>query len=170
MSVVAALVPSLAIAQQRPASPPPASPRPAGAPTQRPTTPPARPAPAPAAARPMMAHHMGGERDKAWTFGIQGGIMYLDNGVLGTLISDGIHTSTGRVLAGGAANLGKQLSKSVNLGVGLGFFTGASTTALNPRVDLTFSTDVNKKMVWYVPVGGSVTRFSGNGGRLTSQW
>src|SRR5205823_2168213 len=144
-------------------------PRPAGAPTQRPAPAPApaqRPAAAPA--RPMM-RRMGPAREHAWQFGIQGGVLYLDQALNGDLVSIG-KTSTGKVMPGGSALLAKQLSNHVGLGLGFGFFTGGGFTALNPRGELTFSTDIDKPTVWFVPVGGSVTRFSKSSARITSQW
>ncbi len=118
----------------------------------------------------MMARHMGPAREKAWQFGIQGGFQYLDAALNSALVVRGIHTSTSKVLPGGSALLGKQLSNHLALGVGAGFFTGSGATSIVPRAELTLSTDIDKPTVWFIPVGGSVDRFSGNSTRMTSQW
>ena len=148
VSAMAALVPALAIAQQRPATPPPSQPRPAATPAQRPAATPARPM--------MPMRHMGPHREHAWQFGIQGGVLILDQ-TFNSFLQLGVpfKTSTSRIMPGGAVSLTKQLGSHVAFGIGSGFFTSSGAKSIAPRAELTFSTDINKSTVFFVPVGGN---------------
>jgi outer membrane protein OmpA-like peptidoglycan-associated protein len=117
----------------------------------------------------------GPHREHSWAFSIQGGLFSVDKALNADVLARGavatrIRNSTSQFDFGGAASLGKQLGNHVNFGVGAGFGTGGGGTVLVPTVDLTFSTDINKATVLFVPIGGSVTQFRGNGNRATSQW
>lgn len=169
VSAMAALVPALAIAQQRPATPPPAAPRPAATPpAQRPAT--------PAAQRPMTARMAGPAREHAWQLSLQGGAMYLD-GAFSSLLNSNppgpigpLKTNTSRIMPGGAFSFGKQLSNNFGISLGGGFYTGGGATAMSPRLDITLSTDINKGTVIILPLGGSLTQWKGNSNTVTSEW
>jgi outer membrane protein OmpA-like peptidoglycan-associated protein len=167
-SLVAALVPTLAIAQQRPAATPPATaPRPATPPAQQPR-PAAAPAQRPAAmpARPMAGPH----RDQSWEFTIQGAVFPVDQAFNAKLDQLNIaDPAPSRIMIGGHASLTKNFSSHVGFGIGAGFGTGNGATTIQPTVDLTFTTNLNKSFGFFVPVGANLSRFSRSGGnRVTS--
>jgi len=167
-SFVAALVPTLAIAQQRPATPPAAAPRPATPPAQQP-----RPAAAPAqrpAARPAMA----GSRDHAWEFTLSGSVFSVDLALNDYLRANGYRTSTGRFMMGGDLGINKHLSKNFAIGIGSGVGVGGGAMVLTPRFDLQFGTNVSSKTNLYIPIGVGVTRHTDGGptsaNRITSKF
>lgn len=145
-----ALIPALAIAQQRPAQ------RPAQPPAQRPAAQPAqRPAQRPAAM--AMAH-----REKSIELSIGAGVMTVDQALNAGLAGSGIaDPDPSRIMPGGVARLGYNLSKNLGVSVGSGFFTGSGATAISPFGSLTWTLDINRKTSPFILVGGGLTRFSG---------
>jgi len=153
-----AVVPTLALAQQpaRPATPPPAPP------AQRPAAPPAaqpqRPAPAPAAAPRPMA---GGERNGAWEFTIGPAILTVDQALASNLAARGaLDPNPGRIMFGGHARFGKQLGQNFGISVGAGYFTGQGGTAIQPTVNLTYTTNINSDFNFFIPIGAQLTKFT----------
>ncbi|MEK6769791.1 MAG: thrombospondin type 3 repeat-containing protein [Gemmatimonadota bacterium] len=143
---LAAFVPTLAMAQQRPAA----------RPAQRP------------AARPMMA---AAHREGSIELSFGGGVMAVDRQLNGYLVNLGVaDSSPSRIMPGGAVRLGYNFSKSIGLSVGSGFGTGSGATAISPFGALTWTTDINRKMAPFVTVGAGLTRFSGNSTRLTATY
>jgi outer membrane protein OmpA-like peptidoglycan-associated protein len=151
-----ACLPALAAAQQRPANPPPA--RPAATPAQRPAAP--------------MSRKPTPHRENAWQFGIQGGVFILDQNLnaflIGPPVAREFKSSSSRIMPGGAVSLTKQLGNHFAFGIGGAFFTSAGAKAIIPRAEFTLSTDINKTTVFFIPVGGSITRISGGTNRITS--
>src|SRR5579859_4822125 len=134
LSAVAALLPTLAIAQQRPTTPPANQPRPAATPTTpaqrpaaRPATPPAQ-QPRPAAARPMM----GGQREGAIEWEVGAGVAAFAQAITGTG-----KTEMG---LGGLLGIGYVINQSWSIGAGVGGglanaqngATSTSTAYINP--------------------------------------
>jgi len=152
VGVVAALVPSLAFAQQRPASTPARS-------AQRPAAAPAR-------------HMMSANREHSWEFTIQGALFSVDKALNNvTLVSAGIaDPSPKQFMFGGHVAITKHLSNHVGLGIGGAFGTGNGATLLSPTVDLTITTDINSNTNLFFPIGGNMTRFSGNSNHITSTY
>ncbi len=164
---LAAFVPTLAMAQQRPAQPPA---RPATPPPQRPATPPQRPAAQPAqrpAARPAgMAHREGGIE-----FSLGVGAITVDKALSGEiLVPRGIQTATSQFMPAGFVRLGYNFSPHFGLSLGSGFGSGKGASAISPFAALTLTGNLNAKMSPFVTVGGGLTRFSGNGDRVTATY
>ena len=170
LGAAAALMPALAVAQQRPATPPPAAP-PAARPTttttttttttQRPATPP------PAAARPAGPH-----RQNAWEFTIQGALFSVDKAFNSNVLATrGIaDPAPGQFMYGGHAQLTKNLSSHMGLGIGAGFGTGNGATTIQPSLDLTWTSNINKSFGFFIPVGANLSQFKGNGTHVTSTY
>jgi outer membrane protein OmpA-like peptidoglycan-associated protein len=173
-----AIVPALAGAQQRPATPPAQQPRPATPPTAqpRPATPPTqRPAVQPAqrpaatvAARPaVVAAHREGSIEL--TGGL--GLFAIDRAFNGTLMR---HTITGanpgRFMFGGEVRATYNLSQNLGLGVGSAIGTGNSATLIGPFAAVTYTLDLNKKFSPFFELGAGMNRFSGNSVHMTSQY
>jgi len=159
---LAAFVPTLLLAQQRPAQPPaqPAQ-RPAQQPAQRPAAQPAqRPAAQPAqrpaaqpAGRPLMAQYAGPHREGSWELSAGVGVMGLGKAIAGDY----------KFYPGGSVRVGYNLNQSWNIsaGTGVGFgtpsFPGASSTYfVTPSVDLTWTPDINKATNPFLMIGGGL--------------
>ena len=154
-----AIVPTLALAQQRPTSPPPAQqPRPATPPAQRPA----------AQARPVAGVNRGG----SWEFTVQGALFSVDQALNAGLDAANIvdQGSTSRFMFGGHAGLTKNLSTHLGFGIGAGFGVGSGATTIQPTVDLTWTSNLNSRFDFFIPVGANLSRFSGNGNRVTSTY
>ena len=172
LSAVAALVPTLAIAQQRPATTPAQQPaarpaqQPAARPAQQPAARPATPAPAPAAHPAMM---MAGARSDAWEIAIQGGMFSVDKALGGAI---GQTASPSQFLVGGQASVAKHINEHIGIGVGAGFGTGSnSASTIRPFGGITWTSDINSDFSVYVPVGVQLDRLSGaNSARATSTY
>lgn len=172
VSAVAVFVPSLAFAQQRPATPPANQPRPANPPAaqpaQRPATPP--PAPARSAAR-------GTDRSHAWEFTLSGSLFSVDRALNNALRAGGanaIRTSDSRFMFGGDLGLNKHLGNNLSIGIGSGVGVGGGAMVLTPRFDITLSSNVSNNFNIYVPIGVGVTRHTAGGptdaNRITSKF
>jgi len=158
-----AIVPALAGAQQRPATPPAQQPRPATPPTARPATPPTqqprptaqpaqRPAATPAARPAVAAAHREGSFELT---GAVGGL-YTSAGVADIT---GYNKSGATFLPGVAVratyNFSQKLGLSGNMPIGF----GSGITFLQPALDLVYTMDLNKKFspLAFVGVGGTHT-------------
>jgi len=170
-----AVVPALAGAQQRPATPPAQQPRPATPPAARPATqqprPAAQPAQRPAAApvaRPAVA---AAHREGSIELSLGAGVMTLDRAVKAQLISHHISDAgLGQFIPGGTVRVGYNFSQNLGLSGGLGMGTGSGVTLLAPFAALTYTFDLNKKVSPFLTVGAGMSRFSGNGTRVTSDY
>ena len=150
---LAAFVPTLLLAQQRPApAPTPPAQRPAQQPAQRPAAQPAaRPAARPAAqavAQPV--HPLTAHREHTWE---------LTAGVGAFVAPQGL-SATGKteVMPGGTLRVGYNLNESWNIsvGTGLGFGksgTSSSGTYLTPGADITWTPNINAKTSPFILVG-----------------
>jgi len=156
-----AIVPTLLLAQQRPAQPPaqPAQ-RPAQQPAQRPATPPpaahpATPAPAPMA---MPTAH----REGSWELTASAGVLYFDKKLAGN----------NTVVPGGALRLGYHFNKSwdLSVGSGIGFASSPSVTYFQPFAALTWTPDINRKTSPFITFGGEGTYASFSGAHVTAQY
>ena len=146
---LAAFVPTLLLAQQRPAQPParPARPaqRPAAAPAQRPAAVPA--------ARPLMAQYAGPHREGSWE--LTAGV-----GAFGAAQS---FSGTGKteIMPGGTLRVGYNINEMWNISVGTGIGVGksnvtSSTAYLTPGADITWTPNLNAKTSPFVMVGGGL--------------
>ncbi|MFI5206859.1 MAG: Ig-like domain-containing protein [Gemmatimonadales bacterium] len=170
---MAALLPTLAIAQQRPTTPPANQPRPAATPAQQPAARPAQqpaarpatPPPAPAA-RPAMTSSA---RSEAWEISVQAGMFSVDKNLGGII---GQTASPSQFLVGGQASLAKHINNHIGIGVGVGFGSGSnSLTTIRPTADITWTSDINKDFSIFIPVGVGLDRLSGaNSARATSTY
>jgi len=161
---LAAFVPTLLLAQQRPAQPPaqPAKP-PAQQPAQRPAAAPAQhPAPAPVVKPAMPAAH----REGSWELSAGAGILYFDKKL----------SPASQVVPGGALRLGYHLNKSwdISVGSGVGFASSSgatpSLTFVQPFAALTWTPDINKVTSPFLTVGASGTYAAASGTHVTAQY
>jgi outer membrane protein OmpA-like peptidoglycan-associated protein len=151
---LAAFVPTLLLAQQRPAQPPAQpAPRPAQQPAQRPAAQPAQRPAAQPAARPLMAQYAGPHREGSWELSAGVGAMGLGKAIAGST----------KFLPGGSVRIGYNLNESWNLsaGTGVGFGTlgfpgAASTYFLSPSVDLTWTPNINSATSPFLMLGGGL--------------
>jgi outer membrane protein OmpA-like peptidoglycan-associated protein len=156
---LAAIVPALAAAQQRPATPP-ARPQPAARPAAQPAQ---RPAARPAAGA---AH-----REGSIELSVGAGVFSVDqklNSYLETLHI--VDAAPGRFMFGGAARVGYNFTQKLGLSLGSGFGVGNGASLLSPFAALTYTPDLNKKMSPFLTVGAGLTRISGNGNRVTADY
>jgi len=154
-----AIVPALAGAQQRPATPPAQQPRPATPPTARPATPPTarpaaqpaqRPAATPAARAAVVAAHREGSIE-------------LSAGLGGVYTSAGVadltgYTKTGAAfLPGVAFRVGYNFTQNLGLSGNLPIGFASGITFLQPALDLVYTMDLNKKFspLVFAGVGGT---------------
>jgi len=144
-----AVVPALAAAQQRPATP-----------AARPQT----------AARPAATGAAHREGSIELSLGL--GAIVGDRLLLGRLHDPDINvldgSSTGRVLPGGVFSATYNLSPKLGVGLGTGLFFGRGGTALAPFAALTYTMDLNRKMSPFLTAGLGLTRYSGNDTRQTA--
>ena len=169
---LAAFVPALLLAQQRPAQPPaqPAQ-RPAQQPAQRPAAQPAqRPAAQPAqrpaaqpAARPLQSQYAGPHRDGSWEFSLGVGATYLDGQIMGL-------TGASRVAPGGVLRLGYNLNSMWNISVGTGIGYSSPVTLAQPFAALTWTPDINKKTSPFVTVGAGGSYVAWKSTHVTAQY
>jgi len=151
-----ALVPTLALAQQRPATPPPATPP---ATTPRPATPPAaaptqaRPAAAPAAAR-------GPQRQGSWEFTIAPAMFTVDQAFGGYLEAATIMNPATQFMYGGYLGITKNFSRSLGLQIGSGLGVGGDAMLANPNISLVWTKNLNSKFSFFIPIGFNVTRIA----------
>ncbi|MFI5206858.1 MAG: OmpA family protein [Gemmatimonadales bacterium] len=171
---MAALVPTLAMAQQRPTTPPANQPRPAATPAQQPAArpaqqPAARPASPPPAATPAAhpAMAMGPDRSQSWEISIQGGMFSVDKALGGLFVA-----SPPQFLMGGQASIAKHINDHIGIGVGVGFGSGSnSLTTIRPSADITWTSAINRDFSIFVPIGVGIDRLSGaNSARATSTY
>jgi outer membrane protein OmpA-like peptidoglycan-associated protein len=164
LSAAAALVPTLAIAQQRPATPPPAA-RPTTTTTTTTTTT-QRPAATPA------RRVAGPSRDKAWEFTVSGSIFSVDGALADRLVVSGIRDDNSRFMFGGDLGINKHFGKNLAIGIGSGLGVGQGAMVLTPRFDIQIGTNINNKTSLYIPIGVGVTRHTAGGptdaNRITS--
>ena len=157
---LAALVPTLLLAQQRPAQPPaqPAKP-PAQQPAQRPAAAPAqRPAAPPVVKAAMPAAH----REGSWELTVSAGALYFDKKLAGN----------SNIVPGGALRLGYHFNKSwdLSVGSGVGFKSSPSVTYIQPFAALTWTPDINRRTSPFITFGGEGTYASFTGGHFTAQY
>jgi outer membrane protein OmpA-like peptidoglycan-associated protein len=168
-----AIVPALAGAQQRPATPPAQQPRPATPPTAqpRPATPPtqqprpaAQPAQRPAAApvaRPAVA---AAHREGSFELTLGGGLFAIDQAQAGYMTRS---ASPKRFLFGGEARATYNISRNFGIGVGAGLgtgklaSTGSSATLLSPFAAVTYTLNLNKSFSPFLEIGAGMNRFTG---------
>jgi len=166
-STLAVVVPTLLLAQQRPAQPParPAQ-RPAAQPAQRPAAQPAqRPAAQPAqqpAARPLMAQYAGPHREGSWELSAGVGATYLD----GQLKSGGASS----IAPGGVLRVGYNINTMWNVSVGSGLFTTSPLTIIQPFAAVTWTPNINKVTSPFITAGVGVSSVSHSGVHYTSQY
>ena len=159
VSAVAALVPSLAIAQQRPATPPPAQ-----QPAQRPATPP------PAAPRPVA----GPDRSHSWEFTIGAGLFSVDKALNGALVRNGIaDPNPGQFMYGGRLGITKNMSSHLGLQLDGGMGVGNGASVYSGFLNLVWSSNINGKFSIHIPIGVGANRFTAggptDGSRVTSK-
>jgi len=155
-----AIVPALAGAQQRPATPPaqrPQQPRPAAQPAQR-----------PAATRPAMAtaHREG-------SFELTGalGLFVMDREFNYRLEYVGIaNAKPSRVMFGGEVRGTYNINENLGVGLGATLGTGNGATLLGPFAAATYTFNINKKTAPFVEFGIGMNRFSGNSRHVTSSY
>jgi len=171
VGALAAIVPALAGAQQRPpaqqprpTTPPAAQPRPATPPAQRPAAQPAqrpaaRPAPAVAAAH----------REGSFELTAAVGVFAVDKELNTNLHILGItDANPGRFMLGGEARATYNITENWGIGLGAALGTGNGATLLNPFAAVTYTLDLNKKFSPFFEVGAGMNSFSGNSRHVTS--
>ncbi len=140
-----ALVPTLALAQQRPSTPPAQQPRPAQ-PAARPAA-----APAPAAAR-------GPQRGGSWEFTVGGGFFTVDNALNASLAGLGVvDANPSQFMYGGYLGITKNFSNHIGLQIGSGLGTGNGAMLANPHLSLVWTSNLNNKFSIFIPVGANLT-------------
>ena len=162
-STLAVVVPTLLLAQQRPAQPParPAQ-RPAAQPAQRPAAQPAQRPAAQPAARPLMAQYAGPHREGSWELSAGVGATYLD----GQLKSGGASS----LAPGGVLRVGYNINTMWNVSVGSGLFTTSPLTIIQPFAAVTWTPDINKVTAPFITAGVGVSSVSHSGLHYTSQY
>jgi OmpA-OmpF porin, OOP family len=145
-----AVVPTLLLAQQRPAS----APRSTEPPSQRPAAPPAP--------RPLMAQYAGAQREHAWELSVGVGALYIDKKL----------SPNSQVVPGGAVRIGYNINEmwNISVGTGLGFASSPSITFAQPFAAITWTPNINKTTSPFITVGGGGTYASFTGGHLTAQY
>ncbi len=158
---LAAMVPALAGAQQRP----PAQPRPTTPPATQPR-PAQRPAMQPAVA--PAAH-----REGSFELALSGGVFRTDGALRCPILcrAANLGVDPGMFSPGGAARLGYNFNQNWELsaGAGLGFGKN-STTLLTPFAALTYNFDINETFRPFIEVGGDMPRYSVSGQHVTASW
>ena len=178
---LAAFVPALLLAQQRPAQPPAQPPqRPAAQPAQRPAAQPApRPAPQPEQRpaaqpwpRPLMAQYAGPHREGSWELSVAPGVFYVDGLLRQTLamVAGTMSAKPSAIILGGAARVGYNMNPNWGISAGLGFGSGTGWTAISPFAAITYTIDLNRKVSPFFTAGFGITSFSGHGQTMTSQY
>lgn len=140
---LAAVVPALAAAQQRPPTP-----------AARPQTSAARPAATGAAHREgsfELSAGLGG------VFADRRMMQFLDDR---NVADDG----AGRAMMGGVLRLGYNLNERMGVSVGTGYFTGQGATALTPFAAFTYTMDLNRKMAPFISAGIGLPAYGGSDG------
>jgi len=149
-----ALVPTLALAQQRPATPPATQPRPAARPAQ--------PAARPAQARPAMMAR-GPQRGGSWEFTVAPALFTVDQALNARLDAiNVVDPAPGRIMFGGYLGITKNLTNHLGVQLGTGVGVGNSAMIANPNLSLVWTSNLNNKLSFFVPVGAHLTRI-GNG-------
>ncbi len=154
-ATLAALVPTLAFAQQRPAQP-----------AQRPAQPAQRPAQP--AQRPAMPRAAGAtaERQGAIEVTIQPtGFVARDEALFAYLDSRvaGAGEAPDRYLPGVTGRLGYHVSPKLAIGAGIGFGTTAGLTLLQPSAGLSYTFNPEAKLSPLFTLTGAASRFTGDG-------
>ena len=162
-----AVIPTLAIAQQ-PAARPPAQRPPAAQPAARPPAQQPRPA---MAARPMAGPHRGG----SFELTVGPALFSVDKNLNGRMAAAGyIDANPSRFMYGASLRVGYNINEMFGISVGSGFGVGNSGMLVAPTVDFTWTSDLNKNLNFFVPVGINVTRLTDGGltsaNRLTSKY
>jgi len=148
---LAAFVPTLLLAQQRPAQPParPAQPaqRPAAAPAQR---------PAAAMVAPVTAH-----REQTWELTASAGLVVTDK-----------QFGTSQFAPGGTLRVGYNLNSmwNISVGSGFGFPSSPTLTEIQPFAAVTWTPDINKVTSPFLTAGVGGTYASYSGYHLTAQY
>jgi len=148
---LAVFVPTLLLAQQRPAQPAQPAQRPAQQPAQRPAAQPAQRPAAQPAAHPMMARMPSPHREGSWE---------LTAGV-GAFVAPQGFSATGstEIMPGGTLRIGYNLNEmwNISVGTGLGFGNSgpskSSGTYLTPGADITWTPNINAKTAPFIMAG-----------------
>ena len=144
---LAAIVPALAAAQQRPATPQPVA-RPAAQPAQRPAAPPA-----------VGAAH----REGSIELSVGAGVFSVDKKLSGYVDErNGVPADFGRFALAGVGRVGYNFTEKLGVSLGSGFGTGNGKNLLSPFAALTYTLDLNNKMSPFLAVGAGLTRISGD--------
>ena len=153
LSAVAVFVPSLAVAQQRPPAPPPAPPA-------APRPPAAAPTPPPQAPRPTL----GPERSKSWEFTLGAGLFSVDQAFNAGLATAGIaDPDPGQFMYGGRLGITKNMSSHLGLQLDAGMGTGNGASLYSGYLNLVWSSNINNKFTFHIPIGVGASRFSAGG-------
>ena len=138
-----AIVPTLALAQQRPSTPPPASqPHPAA---QQPAAHPAT---------PMAGPHRGG----SWEFTLAPALFSVDKALNASLAGAGVvDANPSQFMYGGFLGITKNFSTHIGLQIGSGYGVGNGSHVINPALDLVWTSNLNSKFGIFIPVGGGIT-------------
>jgi outer membrane protein OmpA-like peptidoglycan-associated protein len=157
---LAAIVPALAGAQQRPATPPAQQPRPAARPAAQPQQ---RPA-----ARPAVAGTA--QKQGAITLTIAPSVFVArDSKLFGWLYSRvaGSSAAPDRYLPGAVGQVGYQLSPALAIGGGVGFGFTSGLTVLQPFVGATYTVSPDARFSPYATVAGGGSMFNGDISKAT---
>ena len=149
---LAAFVPALLLAQQRPAQPP--AQRPAAQPAQRPAAQPA--------ARPLMAQYAGPHREGSWELSAGVGGMLIDKQL--QVLRREQHRPRRR------RPHRLQPQRKWNFSVGSQVYFVSPLTFFQPFVDITWTPDINKATAPFVTAGFGMGRVNFSGGHFTSQY
>ena len=147
---LAAFVPTLLLAQQRPAQPAQPAQRPAQQPAQRPAAQPAQRPAAQQPAHPMMARMPSPHREGSWE---------LTAGVGAFVAPQGLSaTGSTEIMPGGTLRVGYNLNEMWNISVGTGIGVGksvatSSTLYLTPGADVTWTPNINATTSPFVMAG-----------------
>ncbi len=149
-----ALIPALAIAQQRPAQQP----------AQRPAAQPQRPA----AQRPAATTQ---DRSGSIEISAAPAAFITDQVLLGLLDGDSlaiVDDNPSRAGFGGVGRIGYNLSPQLGVSAGTGFGMQSGATIIQPFLALTYTLNLNAKTSPFGTVGVGATMFRGNGTRKSS--
>jgi len=155
---LAAIVPALAAAQQRPATPP-ARPQPAARPA-------AQPAQRPAVRPAVGAAH----REGSIELSVGAGVFSVDNKLSGYVdeLNAVRPADFGRFALAGVGRVGYNFTQKLGVSLGSGFGSGNGKSLLSGFAALTYTPDLNRKMSPFLTVGAGMTRISGDNSGKTA--
>ena len=172
LSAVAVLVPSLAIAQQRPPAPPPAPPAAPRPPAAPPAAAPAQRPPAPPPAAPRAVEY---DRSSAWEFTLGAGLFSVDEAFNGTLVRNGIaDPNPSQFMYGGGLGITKHLSQSFGIQLDGRMGVGNGASVYSGYLNLVWTSNINNKFSFHIPIGVGASRFTAggptDGSRVTAKY